>query len=163
MPNAAVKIRIHMSENPVLLERREYRQRLFMKPFGFWYGIGRAWHEWVESEMPHWMGRYNYEVDLGGSNILVLGSPGDLKEFQSQYASPDGSLVNWMKVSKIYDGIEIDPYQWSCRLELPWYYGWDVASGCVWNLASTRIVPVQEKQSQTDENERWTEPNSQRS
>jgi len=37
-------------------------------------------------------------------------------------------------VSKEYDGIEIAPYQWDARLSLIWYYGWDVASGCIWNL-----------------------------
>ena len=29
----------------------------------------------------------------------------------------------------------ITPYQWELRFELDWYYGWDVASGCVWNLS----------------------------
>jgi hypothetical protein len=41
--------------------------------------------------------------------------------------------INWKKVSNSYGGIEISPYMWPARRELDWYYGWDVASGCVWN------------------------------
>ena len=40
--------------------------------------------------------------------------------------------IDWIKVSKQYSGIEINPYQHSNRYTSMWYYGWDVASGCIW-------------------------------
>jgi hypothetical protein len=51
--------------------------------------------------------------------------------------------INWPKVAQDYSGIEICPYQWKFRLNYMWYYGWDVASGCIWNqnaLNSTNVI-----------------------
>ncbi len=44
--------------------------------------------------------------------------------------------LEWDKVKDKYQGIIIAPYQWECRLALEtcWYYGWDCASGCIWDL-----------------------------
>jgi hypothetical protein len=50
--------------------------------------------------------------------------------------------INWKEVQDKYDGIIITPYQWSCRLMNPttsWYYGWDCASGCIWNTKCIEI------------------------
>lgn len=44
------------------------------------------------------------------------------------------------RVRQDYAGIEISPYQYECRFELTWYYGWDVASGCVWDKEAIRAV-----------------------
>jgi hypothetical protein len=43
-------------------------------------------------------------------------------------------VINWMKVSKVADGVEICPVQPSLRDDpkIEWYYNWDVASGCIW-------------------------------
>lgn len=50
--------------------------------------------------------------------------------------------VDWLRIVAEYDGILITPYQWSARLrhECGYYYGWDVASGCFWNLRA--LTPV---------------------
>ena len=44
--------------------------------------------------------------------------------------------ISWDKVIKKYDGIFIAPYNWEARwhTETIWYYGWDCASGCIWNI-----------------------------
>lgn len=44
--------------------------------------------------------------------------------------------LDWLKVKQKYQGIIIAPYQWKCRMaqETKWYYGWDCASGCIWDL-----------------------------
>lgn len=133
-----MKTRIHMSQNPFVLQKRNYVQAPCMKPQGFWYGIGQTWHEWVRSEMPHWMGEFNYEVDLGDSSILIIDSCAGLDKFTKKYGRGE-FFIDWKLVSEKYDGIEIDPYQWSRRHELMWYYGWDVASGCLWNLRQVSI------------------------
>jgi len=51
--------------------------------------------------------------------------------------------IDWEAVAKRYTGIEIEPYNWERRnsgpnnnysMSMLWYYGWDCASGCVWEL-----------------------------
>ena len=43
--------------------------------------------------------------------------------------------IDWPAVATDYPGLIIAPYQWSCRMSefTRWYYGWDCASGCIWN------------------------------
>lgn len=50
--------------------------------------------------------------------------------------------IDWREVAKDYDGLIIAPYQWSRRMETEWYYGWDCASGCIWNLDAIESVDV---------------------
>jgi hypothetical protein len=52
--------------------------------------------------------------------------------------------IAWPSVADEYDGIVIAPYVWECRLgpATAWYYGWDCASGCVWNLEVIDEVEV---------------------
>lgn len=44
--------------------------------------------------------------------------------------------MNYGKVAEKYGGIEITPYLWEKRLNSMWYYGWDCASGCVWDRSA---------------------------
>jgi len=137
-----LKRRIHMSKSPFVLNKKECAQSAGPKPRGFWYGMEMAWHEWVQSEMPHWMGECYYEVDLGDSAILIIDSSAGLDRFSKKYSRGE-FYIDWMLVSEKYDGIEIDPYQWSRRHEYMWYYGWDVASGCLWNLRQVSIKELE--------------------
>ena len=59
--------------------------------------------------------------------FLILAFPNDSEE----------SRPDWAKVASHYDGIEICPYIES-RRNMTWYYGWDVASGCVWNASGIK-------------------------
>jgi hypothetical protein len=126
-----------MSKKPFRLEQRVYAQAPDMKPRGFWYGIDHAWREWVLGEMPHWIGEHYYSVDVGPSNILFIQDRNQIREFHREHCT--GYLVDWPRVAKEYDGIEISPYQWEFRHEMLWYYGWDVASGCIWNLHHVKL------------------------
>ena len=94
-----VKERIHMSKNQLVLEKRSHVQMPGMKPCGFWYGIGPAWREWVQSEMPHWIGEFNYELSLGKSAILVIDTCASKIAFKivfkcSQYVSKTKTKQN---------------------------------------------------------------------
>jgi hypothetical protein len=118
-----------------------------MKPAGFWYGFGNSWIQWTKSEMPEWSGKYIYEVNIGNANVLKIDTYSKLLKFNDEFSAqstPGISSIDWAKVSKKYDGIEIVPYQNNARMnfKLLWYYGWDVASGCIWNLdtASLRLI-----------------------
>jgi hypothetical protein len=48
--------------------------------------------------------------------------------------------IDWLRVAQKSAGIIIAPYIWERRLHLPWYYGWDCASGCVWDAAAVLSV-----------------------
>lgn len=116
------------------------------KPRGFWYEVNSDWRRWCESEMPEWLkGTMLYSVDLGAARILRITNNYEFRRFQHRFVvvgrerwttGPD-----WNLVAKDYDGIEIAPYLWEFRLaeDCMWYYGWDCASGVVWNASKLRV------------------------
>lgn len=55
-----------------------------------------------------------------------------------------GYAIDWAAVAKDYQGIIITPYQWTRRLDplTCWYYGWDCASGCLWDAAAVAALEV---------------------
>jgi len=80
-----------------------------------------------------------------GANILMIENGLQLMDFHREFKADliPGSLeyIDWGRVVQKYDGIIIAPYQWHLRLndEIFWYYSWDCASGCVWNLGVVEV------------------------
>jgi len=121
---------------------------LWMKPRGLWVSIedGYGWKDWCTSEEFNLFGlRFEHEVILKDkNNILYLNTPEEIINFSKLYKDTDEvslrlrreGYIDWSKVKRDYQGLIISPYQWSCRLEIEtfWYYGWDCASGCLWDL-----------------------------
>lgn len=78
----------------------------------------------------------------GGADVLHLSTCAQLDEFTAEFRvgglfqADRGGLggIAWTAVADRWDGIIIAPYQWTRRYDLAWYYGWDCASGCIWNL-----------------------------
>jgi len=157
---------IHYAAEPVVFNRgRLYEQgepRAFMKPRGFWVSVtgDDDWPSWCHDEgfalgqlaVPH-------AVELAaGNDVLHLRTPGDIDWFHAAYSveTEDARLmrgwnlfheyvrgswpVDWHRVAGEYDGLIIAPYQYSRRFGPGWYYGWDCASGCVWNLDAIESV-----------------------
>jgi len=130
------------------------------KPRGLWLSVvvdGECdWTRWCESEWPTWMrGKQKHEVRLApDANVLRLSSPADLDRFTREYCIDRFPLdqpapyarrleslwVRWDAVAALYDGIIIAPYCWQRRLTLLWYYGWDAASGCIWNARAIERI-----------------------
>lgn len=144
-------MRIHMSKNPLRkLEKRYYTQISGDKPEGFWYGFGDEWIDWTEMAGPERKGNYIYEVDINGSNILQIKDYQEITKFTKEYESYKQIIpgkifsIDWSKIDRRYDGIEINPYIDQARLDdrFLWYYGWDVASGCIWNLEKVKIMSL---------------------
>lgn len=133
-----------------------------MKPCGLWVSVedfedDTNWYDWCVSEKFR-IGalRHKYRVILKNAKILYLKSEDDIVQFSHLYAKNDPSdfgryvgrqtapyisMISWAKVKKYYDGIIIAPYQWNCRhaLNTAWYYPWDCASGCIWNLEKVSL------------------------
>jgi len=125
----------------ILLDKRKYPQtKLNFKPNGFWYGCGKAWIDWCLSEDFH-LGNYIYELKLK-KNILNIKNFQELISFDEEYKKPilenkdySSYTIDWNKVALKYDGLEINPYIYKARFSHVWYYGWDCASGCIWNTS----------------------------
>ena len=157
--NIPDNMRVHMSKTPIALRNVSISQKTDMKPKGLWYGFGNAWLEWVRSEMPDWEGNHIYHVIFPDSkNMLKIKNVLEIMEFTKEYSITNDKLrdyfgdglaqaygihqtmyIDWEKVSKKYEGIEIYPYLYNARNQLMWYYGWDVASGCVWNFSNVEL------------------------
>ena len=139
--------RIHMTQcKPLRIRRREYMQtKNAFKPVGLWYGINNSWVDWCSSEMPEWVTPNRHKLEIDESKILKLSSISDMMKFNNKYLSKDPALtlfphIEWHRVkSDGYTGIEIPTYHYQLRFadKFLWYYGWDVASGCIFD---TRII-----------------------
>ena len=112
---------------------------MFEKPRGLWYMMGTEWMEYCqENEIPHFVeGRNIHKLALNTKKMLVIQTEAEMEAFVDEYAQQgvQDASIKWHKVAKKYCGIEIAPYQFAKRLEprYKWYYGWDVASGVIWN------------------------------
>ena len=133
---------------PALQVKPEYAGQ---KPKGLWYGCGDSWIEWVKGEMPKKLeeANYLYEVKLG-EEIIQISNDDEFDNFQSEFgfSSLDEQVaINWKEIQEQeYNGIEICPYNWERRMNTNWYYPWDVASGCIWNLSGVSdIILLAEK------------------
>lgn len=50
--------------------------------------------------------------------------------------------IDYAKLSKEYGGIEIPNYFWEKRMSSMWYYGWDCASGCAWDVGAIKEIKL---------------------
>ena len=123
------------------------------KPNGLWVSVegnGDGWRDWCEEEdFALDSFEYAHEIRLSDrAKILHLENAVGLDLFHSNYRFEGGRSfsLNWGLVAQTYDGIIIAPYIRSRRLsgDAAWYYGWDCASGCIWNakaIAQVSFVP----------------------
>lgn len=154
---------MHYSREPFTFDPiHEYEPQpagVFTKPSGFWVSAPGEddWPAFCRENMPPGRVAHAYEVTIAGTaNILTLRAPEELDEFTEAFgfvgefearmgarwprARPSRS-IDWQVVASKYDGILIPIYQWSRRNELDWYYTWDCASGCIWNLNVLSVRP----------------------
>ena len=133
--------RLIMSSNDTIQFKPNSNQEVSFKPKGLWYGIGDSWLRWVRSEMPDWEADNVFKIDIDESKILKITNYDELVAFENRYAVTDEKngymssrykSIDWSAVAKDYAGIEIAPYIYKARYDHMWYYGWDVASGCIW-------------------------------
>lgn len=131
------------------------------KPDGFWLSDDSdfGWKEWCKgSRFRAKAVKHKIRFRCDTENWLVISSAEDFIRFEKRYLKLDprykkakllepyalqfhGS-IDFRAVKKKYGGLLITPYRNDFRLRLDcgniWYYGWDCASGCVWDLASIR-------------------------
>lgn len=130
--------------------------RPYDKPNGLWYSCGDEWFQFILGEGKSLgVKRYIYEIQLNTEFVLTIPTAAGIRRFTEDYSPADyktdplalltqRSWIEWGKVAKRYSGVEIVPYQWSERLSMTnsWYYGWDVASGCVWDERAVKKISL---------------------
>ena len=139
----------HYAAAPVTIADRTPNQSTTGKPEGLWVSVGEEWLDWCRSEefrtesdwYEHWV------TVADDANLMQLSSKQDLDRFTADYGvqiDPRflSRFIDWTRVASEYDGIIIAPYQYGRRLtpHTHWYYGWDIASGCIWNSAVVKLT-----------------------
>jgi len=120
-------------------------QRISMKPKGLWYAVGNDWLQFVAREFGGGFGPHLFKIDINPSAMIMIHDHDSFIRFANEYGIKDDPLaifmnrvetimnIDWIRVASDYSGIEISPYMGRFRLSNHmWYYGWDVASGCIW-------------------------------
>jgi len=119
-------------------------QNINFKPCGLWYSVGTSWLDWCEVEN-FGFGSHLYEVSMDRSGMLIIDTDEKFVAFNDEYkVGGKYCQVDWLRVSESYTGIEISPYNWDrrSRWDSYWYYSWDVASGCIWDVSGVAIKEV---------------------
>ena len=138
----------HHTNEPLQELRRIHQtpsESCWDKPIGLWVSDEQdyGWLKWCVAEEFNEKGyQHHYTIDLHHeANVLWLRDTTDMRAFTKDFGYPDNShyrnepIIPWEKVQDSYDGVLITPYHWELRMEdqFNWYYGWDCASGCIWN------------------------------
>lgn len=114
------------------------------KPKGLWYATGAGWIEKVYCDqwnIGHWL----YELTIDPSRILRVP---DLDAATNLSAALGVGLgrIDWRALQRLYAGVEVKvvPKDSDIDLDAPppwsWLQGWDVTSGCLWDLTALRAV-----------------------
>ena len=127
---------------------RTYTHREWYKPSGLWLSVDGDWERWLADEGIEWGGEHTYSFDVDVDRCLHLATVDELDRFHDTYVVPncplfygktDAYRLNWNPLAKQHAGIIIAPYLWERRMQGPassWYYPWDCASACVWDLTA---------------------------
>lgn len=161
---------VHYSAEPIERLEADFKykngasQEMMSKPHGFWVSVESelkdGWKDWCISEEFHLDALvYAYQVFLKeNSNLLHIKTSKEITDFTKTYGgtyyetspfNPPKSIfdtfrINWPKLKETYQGIIISPYQGDIRLHLGvlWYYGWDCASGCIWDISCIQEIKL---------------------
>lgn len=121
------------------------------KPNGLWLSVDGEddWPAWCASEsygVERLAQRHVFKV-VAPERILVISDVEALDLFHDTWRDPGArpyafDSLRWSAVADQYAGLAITPYLWERRLSqhVRWYYGWDCASACVWDLSALRHI-----------------------
>ena len=128
------------------------------KPNGLWYGCGNSWIEWCLAEDFGLGWKYIHEIEIDVNKIKLIDNVADFDLFSEKFGLHDEyyshfvnqsfrtryDYIDWKCLESLgFMGIEINPYLWERRLNNGmWFYGWDCASGCIWNAKAVKNVKL---------------------
>ena len=127
----------------------KYHQSTGPKPSGLWVSVDGEydWREWctVEGFNTEDLAVQHRVILKPDANIWHLTEPEQLRRVPTRDMHHVRWDVPWPRIAEDFQGIIISPYQWSVRMELLWYYGWDCASGCIWDLSAIEKMEVMDE------------------
>lgn len=144
----------HYSDKIINVLDRDYTYpESYHKPNGFWVSVdgNKDWKAWCESEdflIEKLVFKHNIILSEK-NNILYLDNDNEILKFNDDYVIGDkkdyGNKINWSELKKDYQGIVIAPYSFNLRFDMRthWYYTWDCASGCIWDLNAIDRIEVE--------------------
>jgi hypothetical protein len=147
--------RIVYSPKPITSFRnvKQINGSSWAKPKGLWYACGDDWKRFLQSKHPQYASavyNYKYLLDVNLNRMCVIRTKEEMEEFHRKYSfraeiyDRVPNAIDWVAVSRDYEGIEICPYQHKFRTkfkkEYSWYSVWDIASGCVWGSSAFKGV-----------------------
>jgi len=121
-----------------------------LKPRGLWLSVDG------EQDWPTWCRDNEFRDDNAfmhravitlkpDAEVLFLQCEREVLEFTERYGynplpghellADTGMFIDWIRVAQEWHGLMVPTYLWSMRMHhrTSWYYGWDCASGCIWN------------------------------
>lgn len=117
------------------------------KPKGFWSAKGNEWVDWSISEMPQWLTKYIYKlnVDILDPSILKFRDIDSFEPYLKEMKGLDHPLLKpsdfyfyWNPLSKHYKGIEVDNPRriaYTDMKQLSFLLGWDISSLVLWDTS----------------------------
>ena len=148
----------HLTQAQLATVEQDDELRPIGKPKGLWLSVQgeQDWATWcIGNNWP--LGQLTYQVKLAeDSRILYIETMAQLEQFAEKYRVINQRRdfkMDWRAVARKYQGIVIAPCQRDARFSMFWYYGWDCASGCVWDkdaIASIELVPELSNKTEAD-------------
>jgi hypothetical protein len=139
----------------------------FDKPKGLWISVAGEddWPSWCHGEdfgldRMVWRNVLTLREEEHGSRILFIDDDEGFQHFENSFSREPQfrelryPVIDWPLVATLWQGIIIAPYRWDRRLDSHWYYGWDCASGCIWDprvIASITSEPVKQTEEVADD------------
>ena len=145
----------HSSKDFDFDKSKKYNQDAASKPKGFWFSNDTCEYNWEHfcRSQHFWLEALEFKKFFKfteSANILIIKNLQEFDDFcdtyiiknDNAYGYFSSNTVDWVAVSEKYDGIYIPDYYWERRNSDSscWYYGWDCASGCVWNLSALEEI-----------------------
>lgn len=147
----------HYSDKPLgpLVSRSQSRSPA-LKPDGLWVSVeadaGGGWREWCEAEsfrLECLIARHRVEL-APDARVIRIENVRVFDAFNERFGAPLSTLphsrrygIDWAGVARRHQGIVIAPYLWRRRMsDALWYYGWDCASGCIWDVSAIAAVEL---------------------
>jgi len=144
---------LHFSDRPLTtIHSRPQFNTPDDKPNGLWFSVGNAWPEFAHRYLTQHSLQHATRLWFKPKSLLRIHTEADMKKFTRKYSvkREDASiaailrLIQWDRVAEDYKGILIANYIYQCRMSHPWYYSWDVASGCVWDASAvSKFAPYE--------------------
>ena len=123
------------------------------KPSGLWVSVegDDDWLSWCQAEgyRTHALAHVHQVSLRPSAHVKIIRGTDELDAFDGEFMLDNPSLgglgdkfhaIDWRRVASLHQGIIIAPYVWSRRHTFLWYYGWDCASGCIWDPAAIAAV-----------------------